>query len=273
MKRVVTMQDLSCLGKCSLTVAHPVLSAMGLSCSVLPTAVFSTHTGFPGPVIRSLQDFARPAMDQWQAIGARFDGILTGYLANEQQAALALELMERFSGPDTLVVHDPAMGDHGRRYSGIGPEVAQAHRQLCAKASLILPNATEVSLLTGLPYREQPDESWCREGARALAELGCGSVMLTGLQPQEGQVGFFFSDGNEDFVWAAPRVPRACHGTGDIFAAVVMGGLVQGMSAPEAGILAARFVRRAIEGTGADSRFGVAFEPELGWLSGAASRR
>ena len=124
MKRIVTMQDLSCLGKCSLTVAHPVLSAMGCACSVLPTAVFSTHTAFPGPAIRDLSDFARPAMDQWQAIGAEFDGILTGYLANRQQAELALELRERF-GKNAVIVHDPAMADNGRLYGGMGPDMGQ----------------------------------------------------------------------------------------------------------------------------------------------------
>ena len=131
MKRLVTMQDLSCLGKCSLSVAHPVLSAMGIGCTMLPTAIFSTHTGFPAPVIRDLEDFARPAMAHWQSIGAEFDAIVTGYLANPAQGELALELADRF-GKNALIVHDPAMGDHGRLYSGMGEDMVDAHRRICA---------------------------------------------------------------------------------------------------------------------------------------------
>ena len=156
MKRLVTMQDLSCLGKCSLTVVLPTISAMGVACTVLPTAVFSTHTGFPGPAIRDLGDFARPAMDHWQSIGAGFDGILTGYLASPAQGELALELAERF-GKNARIVHDPAMGDHGRLYSGMGPQMVEAHRRVCAKADLILPNLTEGAFLAGIGYQERSD--------------------------------------------------------------------------------------------------------------------
>ena len=117
MKRMVTMQDLSCLGKCSLTVIHPTVSAMGVPCAVLPTALLSTHTAFPGPAVTDLSGCVRPILDHWQSIGAEFGGILTGYLASPDQAELALELYDRFG--DGLIVHDPAMGDHGRLYSGI----------------------------------------------------------------------------------------------------------------------------------------------------------
>ena len=266
MKRVVTMQDLSCLGKCSLTVAHPVLSAMGCACSVLPTAVFSTHTAFPGPAVRDLGDFARPAMDQWQAIGAGFDGILTGYLASRHQADLALELRARF-GRNALIIHDPAMGDHGRLYGGMGPEMVEAHRQLCRGADLILPNLTEGAWLAGIGYQDRTDLVFCGQIATALLKTSAKAVLLTGFSPEPGSVGFYFSDGTTEFAHAGPRLPRNCHGTGDLFAAVVMGGLMAGLSVPEAGRIASEFVHRAIANTGKDSRFGVAFEGELGWLA------
>lgn len=267
MKRIVTMQDLSCLGKCSLTVAHPVLSAMGLGCSVLPTAVFSTHTGFPAPAVRDLGDFAAPAMDQWQAIGAEFDGILTGYLANPQQAELALELMERF-GEHARIVHDPAMGDHGRLYSGMGPEMVEAHRALCRRAELILPNLTEGALLAGLAWEERTDLEFCQQIATELLKTSAKAVLLTGFAPTADTVGFYYTDGTAEFAHAAPKIPRACHGTGDLFAAVVTGGLLRDLSVPDSGRLAAEFVHRAIAKTGTDSRFGVEFEEELGWLAG-----
>ena len=267
MKRVVTMQDLSCLGKCSLTVALPVLSVMGCACSVLPTAVFSTHTAFWSPAIRDLGDFARPAMDQWLSVGAGFDGILTGYLANRDQAELALELRARF-GQNAVCVHDPAMGDHGRLYGGMGPEMVDAHRELCRGADLILPNVTEGAWLAGLEYRESADSGFCQQIATELLKTGAKAVLLTGFAPEPDTVGFYFSDGTAEFAHAAPKLPRACHGTGDLFAAVTMGGMMAGLPVPDAGCLAAEFVHRAIAKTGEDSRFGVAFEGELGWLAG-----
>ena len=265
MKTMVSLQDLSCLGKCSLTVIHPTISAMGVPCAVLPTALLSTHTAFPGPVVRDLSDFARPAMDHWQSVGAEFGGILTGYLADPAQAELALELYDRF-GAGALKLHDPAMGDHGRLYSGMGPEMVAAHRAVCARADLILPNLTEGAWLAGIDWEDRTDLDFCRQIATALLQT-TKAVLLTGYAPTPDTVGFYYHDGQTEFAHAAPRLPRSCHGTGDLFAAVTMGGLMRGMSVPEAARLAAEFVHRSIANTGKDSRFGVAFESELGWLA------
>ena len=116
MKRILTIQDLSCVGRCSLTVAQPILSAMGIACSVLPTAVLSTHTAFPNPHIRSLTEDMVPICQHWQEIGAEFDAILVGYLSDPEQAEAVLEVMNSFSCP---VILDPAMGDHGKLYKGM----------------------------------------------------------------------------------------------------------------------------------------------------------
>ena len=264
MKRIVTMQDLSCLGKCSLTVIHPVISAMGVECAVLPTALLSTHTAFPGPAVRDLSDFTRPILDHWAAIGAEFDGILTGYLANVSQAELALELLDRFGG---FVVQDPAMGDHGRLYSGIGRSMVEAHRRICKRADLVLPNLTEGAMLAGLEYQDRTDLEFCQQIATELLKTSAKAVLLTGFSPAPDAVGFYYRDADMEFAYAGERHPRACHGTGDLFAAVVTGGLLRGLSVPDAGRLAAEFVHRAIAKTGEDSRFGVAFEGELGWLA------
>lgn len=267
MKRMVTMQDLSCLGKCSLTVIHPVICAMGIECAVLPTALLSTHTAFPGPAVTDLSGQVGPILNHWAGLEPNFHGILTGYLAKVAQAELALELIERFA-QDALVVADPAMGDHGRLYRGISPEMAAAHARICARADLCLPNLTEGAVLTGMEFRENADEGYCREMAVQLLKLGSKSVMLTGFEPGPGRVGFFWTDGSAEFAHAGEKLPRSCHGTGDLFAAVTMGGMMRGLSAPEAGRLACEFVRRAIAATAADSRYGVAFEGELGWLIG-----
>lgn len=266
MKRVVTMQDLSCLGKCSLTVIHPTISAMGVACAVLPTAVLSTHTAFPGPAVTDLSGFIQPALDHWASIGAGFDGILTGYLANEAQGALALELIDRFGG-NAMVIQDPAMADHGRLYCGIGAEMVEIHRRICRRADLVLPNLTEGCLLAGMEYRERTDLEFCRQIATELLKTGAKAVTLTGYSPAPDTVGFYYSDGAKEFAHAGAKIPRSCHGTGDLFAAVVAGSLIRGLSVPEAGELAAEFVHRAIAKTGEDSRFGVEFESELGWLA------
>lgn len=266
MKRIVAMQDLSCFGKCSLTVIAPVVSAMGVACTVLPTAVLSTHTAYPGPAVTDLTGQAAKTLDHWAGLGIGFDGILTGYLADGLQAKLAERLIDGFSGPDTVVVCDPAMGDHGTLYSGLTDDLVDAMGRLCARADLILPNVTEAALLTGMEFRENADEGYCRELSRELKKLGSGSVMITGFRPTPDKVGFFWSDGNENVACASEALPRACHGTGDLFAGVTMGSLMRRMKPAEAGALAAEFVKRVIAATPADSRQGTAFEGELGWL-------
>ena len=266
MKRLVTMQDLSCLGKCSLTVIHPTISAMGIACGVLPTALLSTHTAFPAPAVTDLSGCVRPILDHWQTIGAGFDGILTGYLASVGQAELALELIERFGG-GALVIHDPAMADHGRLYSGLSPAMVDAHRKICARADLVIPNLTEGCLLAGIDCEDRTDLEFCQQIAAALLKTSAKAVLLTGYSPDPDSVGFYYYNGAEEYAFAGAKHPRACHGTGDLFAAVVTGGLLRGMTVPRAGRLAAELIHRAIAKTGEDSRFGVAFEGELGWLA------
>ena len=266
MKRLVTMQDISCLGKCSLTVIHPTVSAMGVECAVLPTALLSTHTAFPAPAVTSLSGCVRPILGHWQTVGAEFDGILTGYLANEAQAELALELIGTF-GKKALVIQDPAMADHGRLYGGLSPAMVDAHRRICGHADLLIPNLTEGCLLAGIPWEDRADLEFCQQVAAALLKTSVKAVLLTGYSPEPDRLGFYYYNGIEEYAWAGPKHPRACHGTGDLFAAVVTGGLLRGMTVPRAGRLAAEFIHRAIAKTGEDSRFGVAFEGELGWLT------
>lgn len=269
MKRIITMQDLSCLGKCSLSVALPAISAMGVECAVVPTAVLSTHMAFPNPEIEGLDDLTDRILNHWRTLNPRVDGILTGYLANPGQVELAKRLIREFAKEDTFVAVDPAMGDHGRRYTGTPEEMIPAMAELCRIGDLVMPNVTEASLLTGLPFRETGDIGYFRELAQGLADLGCRSVMLTGAATDEESTGFYWNCGENEAHFLLPREPRDCHGTGDLFAAVVAGGMVQGMDAPEAGELAAEFIRRAIRATpeNGDSRYGVCFEPELGWLA------
>ena len=269
MKRIVVMQDISCLGKCSLSVILPVISAMGAECALLPTAVLSTHTAFPGPAVKDLSGFARQTMDHWQTLSPRFDGILTGYLANPDQAALALELMNRFAGTGTRIIVDPAMADHGKLYAGLTEEMIPVMLELCRRADLCLPNLTEGALMAGMPWREGGDIGCCREIARALVNLGCKAVMLTGAETAPGNVGYYYYDGIREYSGGVSRLARSCHGTGDLFAGVVAGAVMRGMEPVAGADLAVELIRRAMESTPEDSRWGVAFEPHLGWLARA----
>ena len=263
MKRVLSVQDLSCLGKCSLTVALPVLSAMGCACSVLPTAVLSTHTAFPDPTCRSLTQDILPTAEHWKSIGAAFDAISVGYLADPEQAEKVVQVLELFG--DTVIL-DPVMGDHGKLYSRQTPDHVTAMRTLCRKAKYVLPNVTEAALLTGLPYREQVDAVYLRELAAGLMDFGVEGAVITGFLWDDAHTGFFGTDLQGSFSYKASRIPKHFHGTGDLFAAVFTGGLLAGKGMEDAATLAARFVEKVISATAESSPFGIAFEPQLPWL-------
>lgn len=262
MKQVLSVQDLSCLGKCSLTVALPVISAMGCACSVLPTTLLSTHTAFPQPHRRSLTEDMDAICAHWQRIGASFDAVSVGYLCDPGQVSAVEKVLDAFPG---LRVIDPVMGDHGKLYRSITPEHVDAMKRLCRKGTVLLPNLTEAALLTGLPYRENPTQQEYRQLLEELASFGAETVILTGVSRQEA-LGFAGLHQGEEFSFFAPRVPRQCHGTGDLFAAVVTGALVQGKKPLQAAVLAARFVARVIEATPEATPFGVKFESQLPYL-------
>lgn len=264
MKHVLSVQDLSCLGKCSLSVALPVLSAMGCACTVLPTAVLSTHTAFPAPHCRSLTEDMLPAARHWKSVGAAFDAISVGYLADPGQAE-AVEQILRLFGAATVI--DPVMGDHGRLYSRLTQDHVQALAALCRRGDYLLPNVTEAALLTGLPYREQPDEGYLRELTAGMLEFGAKAVVITGFLWDAETTGFAGAHRETGaFSYRAARIPKRLHGTGDLFSAVFTGSLVRGNCVYDAACLAARFVERVAAATEEESPFGVAFEPQLPWL-------
>lgn len=264
MKHVLSVQDLSCTGRCSLTVALPTLSAMGLRCTVLPTAVLSSHTGFPQPHRRSLTQDMEDICRHWQSIGLRFDAMGIGYLACADQAYQVEALLEAFPA---FTVLDPVMGDHGRLYSSITPEHTQALRRLCRRADVVLPNVTEAALLTQNPYREEASEEYLRRLVQGLLELGAKAAVITGVSGKRGSVGFYGSDGKEFFSYQTRQVSVHSHGTGDLFAAAVLGGLTLGKSVYQAACTAAGFVERSLAATPQASPHGAEFEGQLGWLS------
>ena len=264
MMRVLSVQDLSCLGKCSLTVALPVLSSMGCAATALPTTLLSTHTAFPKPHRRSLTDDLLPICDHWKSIGAEFDTVSTGYLADPEQVEAVGKVLDAF--PNALHIVDPVMGDHGRLYSSITQDHVRAMKTLCARADVILPNVTEAAMLTGLPYRETADPGYYRQLLAGMENFGANAVILTGVSLEEGKLGCFGKDEQGEFSCQNEKIDRQCHGTGDLFAAVVAGAMTRGKPCREAAQLAAEFTYRVVENTPASTPFGVEFEKCLPWL-------
>ena len=162
MKRIASIQDISCLGRCSLTVALPVISAMGVECAIVPTAVLSAHTAFPGFVSRDLTDQLPAIAAHWRQQNVHFDALYTGYIASVPQVQQVLDFFDAVKSPDTLLIVDPAMADHGKLYAGFGDDFPAAMARVVARADVALPNITEACLLTGTPYREDVDEGFAR---------------------------------------------------------------------------------------------------------------
>ena len=265
MKTVLSIQDLSCAGRCSLTVALPVLSAMGCRCSILPTAVLSTHTGFPQPHVVSLTEDIEKIFRHFSRLDLRFDAVTTGYLADPAQIRTVVPVLQHFKTQGSLVIADPAMGDHGKLYSRLDAAHVQAMAELCRNADILLPNVTEAALLTGLPYRDQADAVYGKELADALLEkFPAQAVLITGIHGSDGTIGFVGrhrSTGH--FSYETPVIPRQFHGTGDLFAAVFAGAALRGADPLHAGMAAADFVRACVAETPEVTPHGVDFESQL----------
>lgn len=267
--RVLTVQDLSCLGQCSLTVALPVLSACGVESCVLPTALLSTHTGGLGqPHVRNLTEDLPRIAEHWVREGICFDAVLCGYLGNVAQMERLEQLLPGLEAPGCLRIIDPAMADHGRLYAGLDLSYAERMKQFCAGADWLLPNLTEACLLTGTPYRTRFGAPALEELVERLAALGCGGIVLTGVSPDADTTGVLVWEQGRSIRYSHAKLAQNCHGTGDLFAAAFTGALVRGKPAQEAARLAADFTLECMKVTLAENtrRYGVMFEPVLSQL-------
>ena len=268
MKRILTIQDISCFGKCSLTVALPILSAMGIETVILPTAVLSTHTLFRGFTCKDLSDQLVPIASHWKEEGITFDAIYTGYLGTEEEIDTVIGIIETFRNEKTLVIVDPAMGDNGRLYAAFDEHYARKNADLCAVADIADPNITEAAFLTGLPYRETYTEEYIRELLLALAGTGTKMPIVTGVSLGEGKTGAMGYDAGkkEFFHYQNDRVPAAYHGTGDIFSSVLAGAFVRGKDRTEALKAAADYTALTIAETlknPGNPWYGVDFEKTI----------
>lgn len=266
------VHDLSGFGRCSLTVALPVLSAMGVQVSCLPTAVLSTHTGgFTGYTFRDLTEDMGPFFRHWQQEGFQFDALYTGYLGSQEQIQLVEEFLSSFRTEKNLILVDPVMGDHGRLYSLYTEKMAQGMKRLCARADVIVPNMTEAAYLTGMEYRAQGyDRDYLSQMCEKLLALGAKQVVLTGIVPAEDRLGAACHNGREMRIYTTERIQAAYDGTGDLFASVLLGALLREKSLESAMAMAADFTRDCVARSlknGTNRHHGVDFEPAL-WRLG-----
>ena len=271
MKRILTIQDISCVGKCSLTVALPIISAMGVETAIIPTAVLSTHTMFQNFTFKDLADQIDPICNHWQAEGIGFDGIYTGYLGSFEQIDMMARLFDTFKTEENVILVDPVMADNGKLYPTFDEAFAAKMATLCAKADIIVPNITEACFMTGTEYREVYDEAYVKELLQKLSQLGAKVSILTGVSFEEGKTGVMGYEAatGEFSYYCHEKLPRSYHGTGDVFSSTCVGAMMGGKSWQEAVKVAADYTAECIRLTIADPEgrnYGVNFEQAIPYL-------
>ena len=268
-KRLLTIQDISCVGQCSLTVALPVVSACGVECAVLPSAVLSTHTaGFSGYTFRDLTDDMPAIKDHWIKEDIKFDAIYTGYLGSTKQIDYVADIFDSVGTEDCIKVVDPAMADNGNLYPGFDNEFVEAMKGLCAKADYLVPNITEAAFLCDMEYKTEYDRAYIDALIEKMIALGAKNVILTGISYEAGKTGVVVFEKGEYAYYEHDFLPNSCHGTGDIYASAFVGALVRGKSAYDAARIAADYVLCCIRATAEEENhwYGAKFEPVLGEL-------
>jgi len=264
--KILTVQDISCVGQCSLTVALPIISACGIETCVLPSAVLSTHTaGFSGYTFRDLTEDMPAIREHWMKEGIRFDAIYTGYLGSTRQIAYVEQLFDSVAADGCLKIVDPAMADNGKLYPGFDEAFVEAMKELCAKADFVVPNITEACFLTGMEYRESYDRAYIDALLEKLTALGCKNVIFTGISYAPGKTGIVVLEQGRYAYYEHDKLPNSCHGTGDIYASAFVGALVRGHAPYDAARIAADFTVACIRATAKEENhwYGAVFEPVL----------
>ena len=272
MKRVMSIQDISCIGKCSLTAALPIISAMGVETAIVPTAVLSTHTQFKDFTFRDLTDDMESIKEHWAKENFEFDAIYTGYLGSEKQIDIVSDFFDTFSTDNNYIIVDPAMADNGKMYPGFNPEFALKMASLCQKADILLPNISEASFMLDVPYPgEDASEEEIRTLLLKLSELGSKKVVITGVTFNDGTFGFmgYDSDTKNFFHYGTEKISIKSHGTGDVFASTFTGALMNNFSIFDSLKIAADYTCACIKNTFEDAgavNYAVNFEAEIPYL-------
>lgn len=269
--KILTIQDISCFGQCSITVALPIVSAFGIETAILPSAVLSTHTaGFTDFTVRDLTEDLPEIRKHWEKEGIDFDAIYTGFIASAEQLDYIKEIIDSRLKPDGLVFVDPAMADHGEFYNGFDQEFADKMGELCKLGDFILPNTTEACFILHKPWKEEFSKEEMLEMANELTAFTKRYVILKGDTHRENELGMIVLDKQEDTceIVYNDKIDYVSHGTGDVFASAYVGSTMVGKSPTDAAKIAGEFTKRAIEKTIGDEnhKYGVKFEqviPEL----------
>lgn len=269
-KKLLTIQDISCVGQCSLTVAVPIISACGTETCILPSAVLSTHTGgFTGYTFRDLTDDMPLIAKHWLKEGISFDTLYTGYLGSERQIEIVKDIKNNLLKEGAVTIIDPACADNGKLYPGFNDGFVKKMVSLIGMADIALPNITEASMLTGFEYKTNYDEKYVDELTDAVLNLGAKSVVLTGVGYDENSTGVYVKTASgKKYYYKHEKIAGGFHGTGDVYASAFAGMLMDGKSVEEAAKIAADFTLLAIKNTVGDDthRYGVKFEKGLGYL-------
>ena len=268
-KKILSVQDISCVGQCSLTVALPILSAAGHETAILPSAVLSTHTGgFTGYTFRDLTDDMPAIAAHWKKENIKFDAVYTGYLGSARQIAYVKDIFDTLCAEGATTFVDPAMADNGKLYYGFDDAFVQEMKSLCTAADIILPNITEACFITGTPYKETYDEAYIDGLLKALSDIGAKTVILTGVGFTPDTTGVMVYENGVARHYKHKRLPKGSHGTGDVYASAFVGAYLRGKDAYEAAGIAAEYTLRCIENTVDDPThwYGVKFEPVLPYL-------
>ena len=268
-KRILSIQDVSCVGQCSMTVALPILSACGVETSILPSAVLSTHTaGFTGFTVRDLAGDMPAINAHWVKEGITFDAVYTGYLGSKQQVDYVLNICKTTLKENGLFIVDPAMADNGKLYYGFDMEYVNENKKLVAKADYLLPNITEACFLTGIEYKEVYDREYIDSLILSLIKLGAKNVVLTGVSFEKDRTGIMVYENGNYAYYEHEKREKSCHGTGDIYSSAFVGALLNGKTAYESAKIAGDYVVKCIKATEGDKDhwYGAKFEPVLGEL-------
>lgn len=265
-KRVLTIQDISCVGQCSLTVALPIISACGVETGIIPSAILSTHTaGFSGFTFRDLTSDIPEIEKHWIKENIKFDAVYTGYLGSTEQIDYVKSIMDSTGKADSMNIVDPAMADNGKLYPLFNDEYVKAMKTLCAKADIVIPNITEASFLTDTEYKEAYDEAYVKELCDKLHTLGATTVVMTGVSYGDATTGVVVSENGSFEYYEHKKISKGCHGTGDVYASAFCGALMRGKTKFDAAKIAADYVVKCIENTQGDEShwYGVKFETAI----------
>lgn len=271
MKRIVTIQDISCVGKCSLTVALPIISAMGIETAVIPTAVLSTHTAFKNFTYRDLTGDLPKIANHWQQEKFNFDGIYTGYLGSIEQIDMLKKFFKQFKTSENFIFIDPVMADNGKLYAGFDTNFVKEMKELCKMADIIVPNLTEASYMLETEYKENYSEEEIKSMLIELSDLGPKYVVLTGVSFKNNELGVmsYNKETNKFFTYFKEKVPAKYHGTGDIFASTLVGAITNNNTIEEGLKIAVDYVWKTINDTyetNKEDAYGVNFENKIPYL-------